>query len=459
MVGRKDEMKFLAEQYNRDSNSFVVLYGRTGIGKTTVLNEFMKDKRFFYYCVKDCSESEQKFILADEWSAGYNIKPQSDEITDILRETVNEDITDGKSGKTLIVIDEVYLALRQGSSMLEALSGFWEENAGKNNIMIVITASSVQWAENSMVSDLGELAMQITGIQKLSPFGFLEIVNRFPSISSKDAVYVYGILGGVPGYMDMWDSGKSLRANIIDLFLDKNALMYREPERFLKSELRELSFYNTVLYNLACGRQKLNELHARTGYSRAKISVYIKNLIELDIVEKVFSFDEGKKDNVKKGIYAIKEPVIHFWYRFVFPNLSELEKGNKEYVYDKIIKPQLDNYIHMYFVRVSKEYLVLMSKYSQLPLNIEMCESWYGKECTIDLAAKDESSGKILAGKCKWGNKKFEQEDFEELIFNLDTAGVEADYYYLFSQSGFSEYLTERAQVIDKLNLTALEEM
>ncbi|MDE6635010.1 MAG: DUF234 domain-containing protein, partial [Lachnospiraceae bacterium] len=97
--------------------------------------------------------------------------------------------------------------------------------------------------------------------------------------------------------------------------------------------------------------------------------------------------------------------------------------------------------------------------YSKLPLNIELCESWYGKECTIDVVAKDESLGKILAGKCKWGNKKFEEEDFEELIFNLDTAGVEADYYYLFSQSGFSEYLTERAQVIDKLNLTALEEM
>lgn len=458
MVGRKDEMKNLLEQWSSDTNSLVVLYGRSGIGKTTLINEFIKDKKACYYCLKDCNEREQQFILRDEWNKNYGLEFEDEEFLSIFETAFKSASEDGNT-KTVLILDEFYLSIKQGQGMLNAIKKFWSENKDNNNLMIILTTSSVQWVENTMVSVLGDFALEITGLIKLMPFGFLEVVNRFPNISSKDAVYVYGILGGIPGYMDLWSAGKSVRNNVIDLFLDKNAVLYREPEHFLKTELRELAFYNTILFNLASGRNKLNELYERTGFSRAKISVYIRNLIELDIVEKVFSYDARNKDNTKKGVYAIKDPMIHFWYRFVFPNISELEKGNKEMVYDKLIKPELDEYMHRYFVKMSKEYMNLMSRYNKLPFNIEICESWYGKDCTIDLISKDEALGKVMAGKCKWSSRVFDDKDFEELIFDLDKAGEEADYYYLFSRSGFSDYMKEREQVIDNLILTSLDTM
>lgn len=464
MVGRKDDMKSLIEQYNSAANSLLVLYGRSGIGKTTLINEFIKDKKAYYYCLKDCNEREQQFILRDEWNKNYGIEPEGNEFLTIFESAVNKASSDtlesdDGNAKTVLILDEIYLAFKQGQDLLNAIKRLWADNKDNNNLMILLAASSVQWVENDMVKMLGEFATEITGLIKLKPFGFLEVVNRFPSISSKDAVYVYGILGGVPGYMDMWSAGKSVRNNVIDLFLDKNAVLYKEPERFLKTELRELAFYNTILYNLACGRNKLNELHERTGFSRAKISVYIRNLIELDIVEKVFSYDAKYKDNTKKGVYAIKDPMIHFWYRFIFPNLSELEKGNKEMVYDKLIKPELDEYMHKYFVRMCKEYMGLMSRYNKLPFNIEICESWHGKDCTIDIISKDEESGTVMAGMCKWSNSVFGEKDLEELIFNLDKAGEEANYYYLFSRAGFSEYLIDREKIIDSIVLTSLDTM
>jgi len=454
MVARREEMEFLNSQMLSEDNAFAVMYGRVGIGKTTVINEFINDKKVFYYCCKECSEKEQIYLLKEEWEKSYGIVSDGNNLLDIFRQ-----ITGSNEAKSIIVIEEINLFLKQGNEILEVLKQFWEENKTKNNLFILVTTSSVQWVENSMIDVLGEFAMEITGLHKLAPFGFLEIVNRFPTLNSKEAVNVYGVLGGIPGYMDMWQENKSLRSNIIDLFLDKNAPMYREPERFLKTELRELAFYNTILYNLAAGRNKLNELHDRTGYSRAKISVYIKNLIELDIVEKVFSFDTDNRDNVKKGIYDIKDPVIHFWYKFVFPNMSELERGNKEYVYDKIIKPEFDEYIHRYFVKMSKEFLILLSKYNRLPMDIEICESWFGKNSTIDILAKDEKTGKVLAGKCKWGSKKMSETDLRKFINSLDEAGIDPDYYYMFSQGEFTKELQETASSGAKLNLISLEDM
>lgn len=50
----------------------------------------------------------------------------------------------------------------------------------------------------------------------------------------------------------------------------------------------------------------------------------MKNLSHFDIVEKVVSFETGGWDNAKKGIYQIKDTYVNFWFKFVFPYLSDL---------------------------------------------------------------------------------------------------------------------------------------
>ena len=43
-VDRFQELETLENEYNSNSSSFVVLYGRRRIGKTELLNEFSRDK-------------------------------------------------------------------------------------------------------------------------------------------------------------------------------------------------------------------------------------------------------------------------------------------------------------------------------------------------------------------------------------------------------------------------------
>ena len=47
-IGRKTELETLEREYQRDS-SFVVLYGRRRIGKTTLMKEFIRNKTAFYF--------------------------------------------------------------------------------------------------------------------------------------------------------------------------------------------------------------------------------------------------------------------------------------------------------------------------------------------------------------------------------------------------------------------------
>ena len=49
-----------------------------------------------------------------------------------------------------------------------------------------------------------------------------------------------------------------------------------------------------------------------------------ENLSHFDIVEKVQSFQTGGWENAKKGVYQIKDTFINFWFKFVFPHMSDL---------------------------------------------------------------------------------------------------------------------------------------
>ena len=57
-VGRDRELKKLETLYERGEFEFVVFYGRRRVGKTTLMNEFLKDKKSAYYMAVEGTKAE-----------------------------------------------------------------------------------------------------------------------------------------------------------------------------------------------------------------------------------------------------------------------------------------------------------------------------------------------------------------------------------------------------------------
>lgn len=53
------ELDFLNEKYNSNKAEFIVLYGRRRIGKTALIQEFIKDKKNIFYMATQTSSFEQ----------------------------------------------------------------------------------------------------------------------------------------------------------------------------------------------------------------------------------------------------------------------------------------------------------------------------------------------------------------------------------------------------------------
>lgn len=435
-IGREKELAMLNQAYSKGGNSIVVLYGREQIGKTTLVKKFVQDKTYVYYQARELSEKEQNRYFE---KALFSVKEKAEK------------------ERIVFVVDEFDL-MQKGYKTFFADFLMKFDEFPKGQVMVFFVSSAIGWVENDMVSDMGELAKHMSLPIKLKEFTFVEMVDRFPESTTKDCILIYGILGGVPGYLEHWNPKESVKQNIVRLIVDKKGVLHTEAQRFLKTSLRELPFYSTILSVLAENEPKLNYLFTRTGFSRAKISVYIKNLIQIDVAEKIFSYEPEKRDSVQKGLYGITDSFLQFWYQLIYPNFSDFSIQSPDEFYEAHIKNGLDELAGKAYQKVCREFMELMNQYHHLPAQFERFGSLYGKSGFIPLIANTKE-GKLLVGTCKWSNEPMTTNEFEELLQDIEQTGKEADYYYLFSKEGFTNELSVMAKSMDNIQCIDLEAM
>ncbi|MBQ1802469.1 MAG: ATP-binding protein [Lachnobacterium sp.] len=455
MAVRTNIIKELEEQYSQEKNKLVVFYGSEGSCKFDLIKEFVGDKKFFYYRARQASELEQRTLMGNEIAKKYRVK--------LTKGTYDEYFTRIKSGdasKLVVVIDEFqYIAKKKDSKILDSIIKLKNRKLYPGPVMIILCCSSILWAEQDMEECFGETNYKkIDKIIKVDNLEFLDIVRMFPKYSVKECIQYYGILGGVYKYTKLWNQELSVKQNICNLVLDKKGELFTEVEKLISYELRELSVYNTIVYHIANGKNKLNDIYIATSYSRPKISVYMKNLSQFDILEKVVSFETGGWQNAKKGVYRIKDTFINFWYKFVFPHMSDLYIMEPDVFYDTYIEPELDEYLERYFRNVCMEYLKLLDQIGKLPFKIHKIGTWVGKTGTIDIIA--QSSNRVnIVGMCNWNKEFITTEMVQNLFVLMEKAKIYSEHVYCFSAKGFSKQLIELSEQDGRIILIDMNEL
>ena len=447
---RNAELKTLQNYYGRDENQIVVLYGDRFSGKMPLLKDFLKGKDFVYYHARACSEDEQLKQWADELRDEFpkisEIKEGYSGIISSIMNRPTEEI------KRIIVVDEFQNMVKQGPSFMEAVVHGAHNKWSNQPVMFILCSSSIYWVENQMVEKLKELAFEISGLIRLNDLKFLDFTRHFKNYELVNSVEAYSLLGGSPQLWDLWDDTRSVSENICALVLRDGAPLNELGKHILPSELREPPVYNTILANLAQGRNKLNDIYKNTGFSRAKISVYLKNLIELEIVQKIDSVNTAGHENVQKGIYRIVDPFTRFWYRYIFKNYSRLGFMNPEKFYQKYIAPTFKSYTAYCFTDVCAEYLDILNQMDKLSFRYTQRGVWVGKVGTIDTVAMDDD-GRTLVALCNWENPVMNYADYEWLMFCVKQAKLDINDIYLFSAGDFDLELKQEGMINEHITL------
>ena len=456
MVVRTAELKKLEQLYKTDENQIVLLYGTKVSGTRELLRQFLRDKEYFYTTIPDVSEPKQRDRIMSDISERFNLPKAMGNEGSLLE--VFHMIRAQKEPRLVLVADDFQNDIKQDSAIYKELCKAKESGGFGSKVMIILVVNEICHLKNEPEKYIKDIDKKVDEQIELGQIPFLDIVRAFPDYSVKEAVRTYGILGGNSDYLNQWNRKKSVKENVINTMLNTRGPLYNAASEMLSSELRELSGYETILCSMARGNEKLNDIYNDTGYSRAKLIVYLKNLEALDAVKKVVSFDTGGWDNAKKGIYRIKNHYLDFYFRFIYPHISLLFSMDPERFYNRFIAPELEKYLESTFVEVCEEYLDILNLMGKMPITIQRKGTWVGKNGTIDVVGQDEVRNNIVA-KANYDKSAFPYEAYENLLSNMEQARIKAKAVYLFSATEFDPKLVELSRKDSSVILVDMKEL
>jgi AAA+ ATPase superfamily predicted ATPase len=365
-----------------------------------------------------------------------------------------------------LVVDEFPYLCKGNPSIPSILQILWDEKLKDQNVMIILCGSAMSFMEKKILSEKNPLYGRATGVYKMKELPFDDAIKFFPGYSDEDKMLAYSVLGGTPHYLRQFDPSLPLKDHIVKHVLARGCILYSEVEFLIRQELREPAMYNTLVEAVALGNTKLNDIYMKTGIDKAKISVYLRNLMDLEILQREFSVTSSIKEQVTstRGLYRITDNFFRFWFHFVFPNLSDLEMGDAEGVYEHVILPEFNNFSSCVFEAVCSNYVRKLSQQNKLGFRAAKIGRWWGKldgeQTEIDIAAFDAKYKHYILGECKFRNSEMNIADFERLEAKVGVAKPGAKVRYaLFSKSGFSDELLSMEEQNDSLLLIPLSEI
>lgn len=455
-MNREREFAFLDERFAAENRQLVVIYGRRRIGKTALVTEYL-DRRGLAHV----------YFLADQRGTPQNAERFARTCADAFDDVppAVEGFDDGfeyvarrSDDDLVVVIDEFSYLVDADETIPSIFQRIYDEVLADTAISMLLLGSSISLMEEGALSHDSPLYGRRTGQWKLTPLTFADASRFFPSYDVEDLVRVYAVLGGVPAYLEQFDSNTSLERNIRDRVLQKGTFLYEEPEFFLRQELREPGTYFAVLEAMAVGNTRVTEIANAVDRDAKGLSRYLQNLQRLEVVDRLVPVTDPQR---KQGIYTIADQFFEFWFRFVAPNIGDLEQGNVEPVASSTIGG-LDEHASRTFERICRQVV----RHPEFPVAVSRVGTWWHDGEEIDVVAVNEAAGRILLGECKWTNTPVGEGVLADL--ERKTAAVRwrgddrTEQFALFSRSGFTAGLRETSggrSALHLFDLTALADL
>ena len=317
IVGREAERKLLQRYQESEKSELVALYGRRRVGKTYLIRCTFRDEFDFSFTgMYETSKTRQLRRFAKQLGVDETPKDWF-EAFDLLRDHL---IALNKKTVT-VFLDELPWMDTRNSHFLEAFSMFWNTwPMGTSLLKLYVCGSSTSWMLNKFIGDKGGLYGRTSRTIYLRPFTlretgqYLTAVKNF-TLTHRQILDIYMIMGGIPYYLDMLDPELSVNRNIDELFFASNAPLRAEYEFLFRSLFSNSDRYRKVVEILSqklkgMTRKEILETLKSDGGSLSKV------LEDLSACDFIRSYSAIKKKN-KSCIYQLTDLFCLFHIRFV----------------------------------------------------------------------------------------------------------------------------------------------
>lgn len=444
LFDRDYEIRVLQEVFSTDKAELVIIYGRRRVGKTAIVSEFLKSVPGVYLFTPRGSIQDILHAYANDIRHQLNMFVSFETWDDFL-----EFLKFIGKRKTIVIIDEFQRLSDAFKPAITLLQDAWDRYLERSKIKLVLVGSTFGMVERLALTHDAPLFGRKTREIKISPMPYIVNRNYYGNVEEEERIKLYGVFGGTPGYFTLVKKNMDLFENIRTLILDPSGALSNAPEQLITEETRSPATYMSILANISRSSKglPLSKIHVRKGSP----TVYLRNLIKMDIVDKLISLAQGDTT------YVIKDEFFRFWFTFIYPHLALIEMKRGELLLEKI-KQGLNEYLSFTFEKILRE-IILFTAGRKLD-NVEMpvidnIGVFWKRDIELDACATSKKT--VIVGEAKWINKKITRRDVERLIAKAEIAAQtlkkERWVAIYLSKKGF----TKDAQKLESDNIILLD--
>lgn len=332
-IGRKEELEILSGALKKKTASIVVIKGRRRIGKSRLIEEFVRQHSFnvhyFFAGVapnkKTTAQSQRNEFASQLHKVGFPKIMTADwnDLFWLLADKV-------RHNRVLIVFDEISWMGNKDPEFLGKLKNAWDLHFKKNNKLILIFCGSIStWIEENILSStgfLGRISIDLS-LQELPLYDCSKFWGRKENaISSYEKFKILAVTGGIPLYLEHVDPDLIAEENIRNLCFMPHGLLFEEFEKiFSDLFLRKNNKYKKIVQVLVAHPSTQEDICKTLEIKRSgDITKYLDNLIKSGFISRDFSWRMSDGKNSSLSHYRLSDNYSRFYLRYILPNKEKI---------------------------------------------------------------------------------------------------------------------------------------
>ena len=346
-----------------------------------------------------------------------------------------------RQSRLIVVLDEFTYVLAQEPGIASALQKVWDHQLKDTQIVLMLSGSHAGMIARSALNYRSPLYGRATHAVHLQPLPFGLMPAFFPKSSAEDRLTYYGILDGIPAYLQEIEDGAPIEQNIRAIL--ESQLIVEDAQKLLRDQFTDVVNYLSVVHAIASGYSRMAEIGTMAAVPPNSIGPYLKVLQDLGIVVREVPATESRPESSKQGRYRVRDQYLRFYFRFISNEMSNINLGLYNAVVAKIMK-HLTEFIGTYtFEEISREWVSRIGDAGRLPFMPRRVGSFWGTHLPqIDVVAVNEDEHAILLGECKWMSEPVDRATVVEHLAKTPKIIADPDrwnvFHAFFSKSGFT---------------------
>ena len=432
-IGRTEEMRILQDQYDRTEHPFVIIKGRRRVGKSRLIREFCKDKDTLYF---QADKEDAKAILMS-----FCNKLSEELGTPIGRMGSWADamklytrLSDPE--KKILVIDEFQYITKSDRNAEHEFQSIWDNILSKSDVMFIISGSYT-----TLMKELTRYDRPLYGRNTCDLF--LRPLDFRTCLLGDDyryAVESYAFTGGIPYYLSLFDSTRSVLDNIVSLTMDTGAALMNEVPFLMSDEFKDVKSYNTYLRTISSGNRKMEDICTSLQIKSQDASPYISKMLKAGLLERRTPITEDPERS-RNGLYFVSDGFVSFWFKFIYQYRNDIILGMNDESVSNLRSHYIDRHVSFVFEEICREELKRYLRDNGIAASYG---SFWNNRKEIDIVAKDEENKTLYVGECKYHNSPVDHKTLVQLESKCSGEKGFEGYrivFCIFSVSGFTNGL------------------